>query len=589
MSETRTNISRTLGGAPPPPPEKPSREPQRLGEILIKYTSLTQQQLDEALNIQKTEGGMLGEILVSKNWVLPHELMRALCMQLGLTFVDDLKPNDIDTKLISEIPINYAKTKEIIPLSVESGEKGESLLVAVSDPFNEAIQEDLQVLTGMPVSVVVSTSMRIQEAINRVYERSTSAMVQKLEDEFEDSLDFEGPMDILEATEDDAPVIKFVNSLLFQAVKEKASDIHIEPFEKEFVVRFRVDGVLKDKIRQPKRAHAAISSRIKVMGQLDIAEKRLPQDGRIKIKMAGKDVDLRLSTVPTNFGERLVMRILEQASTVLELEQLGFSEKSRAQIEKLIFRKYGIILVTGPTGSGKSTTLSSCLVKLNSPERNIMTVEDPIEYQIAGVNQIQVNTKIELTFARALRAFLRQNPDIIMVGEIRDKETAEIAINASLTGHLVLSTLHTNDAAGAATRLIDMGVEPFLVASSVLGIVAQRLIRKVCSKCRQPHVLTDYELQELSLKETPPGSTVFKAEGCPSCSHTGYSGRTVIHELLIVDDQVRSLIIRNSDANTIKKAAIEAGMLTLREDGVRKVLTGATTVDELMRATHSEY
>jgi len=545
--------------------------------------------LDEALGIQKTEGRMLGEILVRKNWVLPHELMRALCMQLGLAFVDDLKPNDIDTKLISEIPINYAKTKEIIPLSVESGEKGESLLVAVSDPFNEAIQEDLQVLTGMPVSVVVSTSMRIQEAINRVYERSTSSMVQKLEDEFEDALDFEGPMDILEATEDDAPVIKFVNSLLFQAVKEKASDIHIEPFEKEFVVRFRVDGVLKDKIRQPKRAHAAISSRIKVMGQLDIAEKRLPQDGRIKIKMAGKDVDLRLSTVPTNFGERLVMRILEQASTVLELEQLGFSEKSRGQIEKLIFRKYGIILVTGPTGSGKSTTLSSCLVKLNSPERNIMTVEDPIEYQIAGVNQIQVNTKIELTFARALRAFLRQNPDIIMVGEIRDKETAEIAINASLTGHLVLSTLHTNDAAGAATRLIDMGVEPFLVASSVLGIVAQRLIRKVCSKCRQPHVLTDYELHELGLKETPPGSTVFKAEGCPSCSHTGYSGRTVIHELMIVDDQVRSLIIRNSDANTIKKAAIDAGMLTLREDGVRKVLTGATTVDELMRATHSEY
>jgi general secretion pathway protein E len=591
MSESGTKSIdvRSRRDPPAPPPAGGSREPKRLGEILLKYTSLTQAQLDEALSIQKTEGGLLGEILVAKNWVLPHELLRALCTQLDLKFIEDLRPNDIDIKLISEIPINYAKAKEVIPLAVEQGPRGDTLVIAVSDPFNEAIQEDLQVLTGLPVAIVVSTSMRIQEAINRVYERSTTSTVQKLEDEFEDSLDFEGPMDILEATEDDAPVIKFVNSLLFQAVKEKASDIHIEPFEKEFVVRFRVDGVLKDKIRQPKRAHAAIASRIKVMGSLDIAEKRLPQDGRIKIKMAGKDVDLRLSTVPTNFGERLVMRILEQASTVLELEQLGFSERSRNAIEKLIFRKYGIILVTGPTGSGKSTTLSSCLVKLNSPERNIMTVEDPIEYQIAGVNQIQVNAKIELTFARALRAFLRQNPDIIMVGEIRDKETAEIAINASLTGHLVLSTLHTNDAAGAATRLIDMGVEPFLVASSVLGIVAQRLIRKVCSKCRTPHVPTDFEMQELGLKEVPPGATVFKAQGCPSCSQTGYAGRTVIHELMVIDDKIRSLIIRNSDANSIKKVAIESGMITLREDGVRKVLTGATTIDELMRATHSEY
>jgi general secretion pathway protein E len=383
-------------------------------------------------------------------------------------------------------------------------------------------------------------------------------------------------------------VIKFVNSLLFRAVKEKASDIHIEPFEKEFVVRFRIDGIMYDIIRQPKRAHAAISSRVKVMGTLDIAEKRLPQDGRIKIKIAGKDVDIRLSTVPTNFGERLVMRILEQTGTVLQLEQLGFSEKSAKAVEKLIFRKYGIILVTGPTGSGKSTTLSACLVKLNSPTRNIMTVEDPIEYQIPGINQVQVNTKIELTFARALRAFLRQNPDIIMVGEIRDKETAEIAINASLTGHLVLSTLHTNDAAGAATRLIDMGVEPFLVASSVLGIIAQRLIRRICQKCKEPHVPTAFEMTELGLAQLPEGSQIFRAVGCPSCSHSGYSGRTVIHELMVVDDQIRTLIVRNSDAGTIKKAAIQNGMSTLREDGINKVLQGLTTVDELMRATHAE-
>ncbi len=559
-----------------------------LGNILLQHTSLTQEQLDEAVQIQRSDGGLLGEILVQKNMLAAHEIMRALCIQIGIQFIDELKPNEIDPSLISNIPINYAKAKEVIPLSKEQDSKGEVLTVVVADPFNPSIAEDLRVLTGNTIKLKVSTSMRIQDAINRVYERSTSNLVDNIGGEFDETYDLEGPIDILEATEDDAPVIKFVNSLLFRAVKEKASDIHIEPFEKEFVVRFRIDGIMNDIIRQPKRAHAAISSRIKVMGTLDIAEKRLPQDGRIKIKIAGKDVDIRLSTVPTNFGERLVMRILEQTGTILQLEQLGFSEKSARAVEKLIFRKYGIILVTGPTGSGKSTTLSACLVKLNSPTRNIMTVEDPIEYQIPGINQVQVNTKIELTFARALRAFLRQNPDIIMVGEIRDKETAEIAINASLTGHLVLSTLHTNDAAGASTRLIDMGVEPFLVASSVLGIIAQRLIRKICQKCRVPHTPTEFEMQELGLTQVPDNATIFRAVGCPSCSQSGYSGRTVIHELLIVDDTIRSLIIRNSDAGTIKKAAIQAGMNTLREDGIAKVMQGFTTIDELMRATHAE-
>ena len=563
-------------------------DPQLLGQILVKTTNLTEDQLKDALQIQQTEGGTLGEILIRRNMILPHEIMKALCIQLSIPYVEDLKPNDIDAKLVAEIPINYAKTKEVLPLRQETTPRGPELVVAVADPFNKSIVEDLQVLTGMPVRISVSTPMRIQDAINRVYERSTANLVGDIGGEFEEAYDFEGPMDILEATEDDAPVIKFVNSLLFRAVKEKASDIHIEPFEKDFVVRFRIDGVLYDIIRQPKRAHAAISSRVKVMGSLDIAEKRLPQDGRIKIKIAGKDIDIRLSTVPTHYGERLVMRILEQTGTVLQLEQLGFSAKSTRAIESLISRKYGIILVTGPTGSGKSTTLSACLVKLNNPTRNIMTVEDPIEYQIHGINQVGVNTKIGLTFASALRAFLRQNPDIIMVGEIRDKETAEIAINASLTGHLVLSTLHTNDAAGAATRLMDMGVEPFLVASSVLGIVAQRLIRKVCTKCREPHTPSSFEMKELNLSEVPASATVFKAVGCPNCSQSGYSGRTVIHELLVVDDTIRNLIVSNADAGAMKKAAVAAGMTTLREDGVRKVLEGHTTIDELMRATHSE-
>lgn len=559
-----------------------------LGQLLLKHTSLTQDQLNEALRVQKIEGGVLGEILIRKNILTPHEIMKALCMQVGIPFMDELKPTEIDPQLITQIPINYAKSKEVIPISKEQTPKGDVLVVVVSDPFNPSIVEDLRVLTGCSIRLTVSTSMRIQDAINRVYERSTANIVDNIGGEFEDTYDLEGPIDILEATEDDAPVIKFVNSLLFRAVKEKASDIHIEPFEKEFVVRFRIDGVLYDIIRQPKRAHAAIASRVKVMGTLDIAEKRLPQDGRIKIKIAGKDVDIRLSTVPTNFGERLVMRILEQTGTVLELEQLGFSAASAKVVEKLIFRKYGIILVTGPTGSGKSTTLSACLVKLNSPTRNIMTVEDPIEYQIPGINQVQVNAKIELTFARALRAFLRQNPDIIMVGEIRDKETAEIAINASLTGHLVLSTLHTNDASGAPTRLIDMGVEPFLVASSLLGIIAQRLIRRICQKCKEPHSASEFELQELGLSTLPAGTQLYKAVGCASCSQSGYVGRTVIHELLIVDDKIRSLIVQNSDAGTLKKMAIQQGMITLREDGVSKVLQGLTSVDELMRATHAE-
>lgn len=560
----------------------------KLGQILLKHTSLTEEQLEEALRLQETEGGLLGDILIRRNMILPHEIMRALCVQLSIPFIEDLKTSEIDPKLITHIPINYAKNKEIIPLSKEVHAHGEVLNVCVTDPFNDSIIDDLQVLTGMPIRISVSTSARIQDAINRVYEKSSGNVVGEIEGEFEEAMDLEGPIDILEATEDDAPVIKFVNSLLFRAVKENASDIHIEPYEKEFVVRFRVDGVLYDVIRQPKRAHAAITSRIKVMGQVDIAEKRLPQDGRIKIKIAGKDIDIRLSTVPAAHGERVVMRILQQTGNIMTLEQLGFSKNSSESLERLIQSKYGIILVTGPTGSGKSSTLAACLSKLNKPERNIMTVEDPVEYQIHGINQIQVNSKIELTFARVLRAFLRQNPDVIMVGEIRDKETAQIAIEASLTGHLVLSTLHTNDAAGVATRLTDMGVEPFLVASSLLAVTAQRLIRRVCQKCKEPHTPSEFEMLELGFEKVPAGATIFKAKGCNACSQSGYAGRTVVHELMVVNDQLKSLIVKKADGGTIRKAAMSNGMKLLRDDAISKVLTGLTTIEELMRATHAE-
>ncbi|MGE4233792.1 MAG: type II secretion system ATPase GspE [Bacteriovoracia bacterium] len=558
---------------------------KKVGEILLKTTSLTEPQLKEALEIQSAEGGQLGEILVRKNYILPHELLRALSAQIDLIFVEDLKPNEIDANLVTNLPINYARSKEVLPISKHDN----IVTIATSNPFNLSIIDDLRVFTGSRIKLVVSTSARIQDAINRVYERATANMITDIKDEFDETYDLEGPIDILDASEDDAPVIKFVNSMIFRAVKEKASDIHVEPFEKEMLIRNRIDGVLYDIIRQPKRAHAAITSRIKVMGNLDIAEKRLPQDGRIKIKLAGKDIDIRLSTVPTAHGERAVLRILEQSAKVLELGHLGFSGDTLKHIEELISKKHGIVLVTGPTGHGKSTTLSAALTKLNSPERCIITVEDPVEYQINGVNQIQVNSKIDLTFARALRSILRQNPDVIMIGEIRDRETAEIAVNASLTGHLVLSTLHTNDAAGAPTRLLDMGIEPFLVASSLLGIVAQRLIRKVCQNCKQEYEPTDDELAQLDItREQVKASKIYKAVGCPSCSGTGYQGRTVVHELLMVDDEIRHLVVKVSDSGTIKKKAVEHGMRTLREDGVRKVLTGITTIEELMRAIQED-
>ncbi|HRK02603.1 MAG TPA: type II secretion system ATPase GspE [Oligoflexia bacterium] len=557
----------------------------RIGQLLLKNTTLSPTQLEEALEIQKREGGVLGEILVRRNFVLQHEILRALCAQLDLPYVEDLKPNDVDATLVKDLPINYAKTKEVLPIS----KLGDTLKVATSNPFNLSMLEDIRVFTGCRVQLVVSTPARIQDAINRVYERAQANMMTDIKNEFDETYDLEGPIDILDASEDDAPVIKFVNSMVFRAVKERASDIHVEPFEKEMIIRFRIDGVLYDILRQPKRAHAAISSRIKVMGQLDIAEKRLPQDGRIKIKLAGKDIDIRLSTIPTAHGERCVMRILEQTDRVLELPQLGFSGDTLIHIESLIKKKHGIILVTGPTGHGKSTTLSAALSKLNSPERCIITVEDPIEYVIHGVNQIQVNSKIDLTFARALRSILRQNPDVIMIGEIRDRETAEIAVNASLTGHLVLSTLHTNDSSGAPTRLLDMGIEPFLIASSILGVVAQRLIRRVCTKCRQEYTPTDFELQELGItRENAKGGHFYKPVGCPNCAGSGYAGRTVVHELLLIDDEVRQLIVKASDSAAIKKKAIEQGMRTLREDGVQKVMQGITTIEELLRAIQAD-
>lgn len=558
----------------------------RIGDLLLKHTSLTSAQLEECVQLQEQEGGRLGDILLRKKYVLPHEITRALCAQIDLPYLDDLKPNEIDPTLVDKLPINYARTREVLPISL----KDNILTVAVADPFNVESVEDLRVLYSCPsIRTVVVTSNRLQDAINRVYERNTSNMIQDINREDEESYDdLEGPIDILDATEDEAPVIRFVNSVIFRAVKEKASDIHVEPFEKETVIRFRVDGIMHDILHQPKKVHAAVSSRIKVMGNLDIAEKRIPQDGRIFRKVAGKEIDIRLSSIPTQFGERMVMRILEKGGELLSLERLGFEGETLEHVNKLVHRENGIILVTGPTGSGKSTTMAACLTRINSADINILTAEDPIEYQINGVGQLQVNPKIDLTFARALRSFLRQDPDVIMVGEVRDSETAELAVTAALTGHLVISSLHTNEAAGAFPRLIDMGVEPFLVASSVNAVLGQRLVRRVCTKCRESYEASALELQELGVKNVKGPITLYKSVGCVACSQTGFSGRINMHELLIVDDQIRSLVMKNSDSATIRKAAQEKGMLTMREDGARKVLAGITTVQELSRTLHAD-
>jgi general secretion pathway protein E len=454
--------------------------------------------------------------------------------------------------------------------------------------------DDIRLLLGCNVVPVLATSATIIDTINRIYERDSNTAQQIIDDIDDDlSLDalsheLEEPTDLLDAS-DEAPIIRLVNSMLYQGVNQKASDIHVEPFEKDLVVRYRIDGILYNVLNLPKRIQPTIISRIKVMGGMNIAEKRLPQDGRIRIKIAGRDVDIRVSVVPASHGERIVMRLLDKTSILLKLEDIGFSGANLETFSRLIQMPHGIILLTGPTGSGKTTTLYGALTRINSPDKNIITVEDPIEYQIKGIGQIQVNPKINLTFANGLRSIVRQDPDVIMVGEIRDLETAEIAIQASLTGHLVFSTLHTNDSAGAFTRLIDMGIEPFLVSSSALAIMAQRLLRTVCHSCREPYDPSDEELKGLGIRRDDlKGKKLYKAIGCPRCMETGYSGRTGIFELLVVDEDIRSLIMRRSDSSTIKKTTVKRGMLTLRQDGLQKVINGITTTEEMVRVTQED-
>ena len=555
-------------------------------ETLIKKgTSVSEEQLQTLLRSHDKKGRTYAEIFSKLNFGTPEEAMAELCKHLGVEYIKEIPINDIPVDLVRGIPINYAKTQEVLPFK----EEADRVLVLTTNPINHKALEDLRVKFDKKIHPLATTSSRIQDAINRVYEKSTAAL-EGMDDIESEEVDLDDPViDLLESGDDDAPVIKLVNTLLFRAVKEKASDIHVEPYERDMVVRFRIDGVLFDIFKPPKKLQNAITSRIKVMGNLNIAEKRLPQDGRIPLKLAGKDIDVRLSSVPTAFGERLVMRLQDRSNVVLELVQLGFSQDSLTKLDDLLAKTYGILLVTGPTGSGKSTTLYAALSKINKPDINIITVEDPVEQRIHGIGQIQVNSKIGLTFASGLRSILRQDPDVVMIGEIRDLETAEIAINASLTGHLVLSTIHTNDSAGAFPRMIDMGCEPFLIATSLMGVIAQRLVRVLCPHCKEPHVPTDVELRSLELKrDQVKNATVFRAVGCNHCNQKGYIGRSVIQELMLINDDIRSLIMQRKDGNTIKKEAIKQGMITFREHGIQKVLSGHTTIEEVLTSTQMD-
>jgi general secretion pathway protein E len=581
-----------------------------LGEILVRRGVVSEERLKPLFAQQREKGPSLMDLLLAGNVVDAATVGQALADECGLPYLARIDVDSILTPVASKLPISYAKSHKILVMSEEDSR----VHVVCADPLDTASLDDVRAIFHKPVEAVVSSAENLVDAINRVYEKNEQGGGElqsndeiNAEDELEDILD----------SDDEAPIIRWVNALFFQGVKERASDIHIEPEEKEVVVRYRIDGELYVAKRANKQFMSSIIARIKIMAGLNIAEKRLPQDGRISLKIAGKSIDVRVSTIPTSRGfERIVMRLLHKTNVLLDLPDLGFASRDYALMDGLIKRPDGIILVTGPTGSGKTTTLYAALNRINHPNLNILTAEDPVEYEIGGIHQVHVQPKIGLTFASALRAFLRQDPDVIMVGEIRDKETAEIAIHASLTGHLVLSTIHTNDAAGAVTRLVEMEIEAFLVRSSVIGILAQRLVRLLCTDCREPYTPSDFELRQLGIDPeriawrvsrrlspryvaqgtdyVPLGTghagplTFYRAKGCPTCLQTGYTGRRGIYELMMIDDAVGALILKNSDAQSIKRAAVEQGMDTLRDDGARKVLMGLTTVEEVLAATQED-
>ena len=557
-----------------------SVERKKIEQLILKSTTFTDVQAQHILNSKNEKGQTLfDQLSANKTSLTADETLSGLSDYLNVSFLADIPFAEIPTELVKDIPINYAKVHGILPFK----EKDASIQVLTSNPLDLETFNNLKVKFRKKIEPVMSFNHKIQEAINRVYEKNTQDFTDFEDIEAEEYNLSDPVIDLLEA-HDEAPIIKLVNTILVRAVKERASDIHIEPYEGHLIVRFRVDGTLYSVLKVQKRLQNAITSRVKIMGKLNIAEKRLPQDGSIPLRLAGKDIDIRLNTVPTVFGERLVLRLQDRSQVLLHIDQLGLSKSCINQLEELLEKSYGIILSTGPTGSGKSSTLYASLSKINSIDMNIITIEDPVEQRIQGVGQIQTNAKIGLNFSNGLRSILRQDPDVIMVGEIRDIDTMRIAINASLTGHLVLSTIHTNDAAGVFPRLIDMGCEPFLIATSLLGVMSQRLVRVLCPLCKKPYKPSQKELDLLNVS-IPKGAIIYKAVGCNKCNYKGYMGRTAIAEMLIVNDDIRSLVLQQASGAEIQKMAVKSGMVSFREHGVQKVCEGITTLEEVLSNT----
>jgi type IV pilus assembly protein PilB len=567
----------------------------RLGEILIKENLITSDQLKQALDHQKSTGGRLGTCLMKLGFISDDEITGVLSRQYGVPSIN-LKYYEVDATVIKLIPQDTAVRYQIVPLS----RVGSTLTIAMTDPTNVFAMDDIKFMTGFNVEPVVASETAIAEAISKFYgatqsEEELSNVMKDLTGEDSGDLELaaeeqEKNLSELEHAAEEAPIIKLVNLILTDAVKRGASDIHVEPYEKELRVRFRIDGILQAVMSPPMKLRDAIISRIKIMAKLDISEKRLPQDGRIMIKYRKdgkiKDLDFRVSTIPALYGEKIVMRLLDKENLRLDMTKLGFEPESLVKFERAILRPYGMVLVTGPTGSGKTNTLYSSIAKLNTPETNIMTAEDPVEFQLGGINQVQMKDQIGLNFAAALRAFLRQDPNIILVGEIRDFETAEIAVKAALTGHLVLSTLHTNDAPSTISRLMNMGIEPFLVATSVNLICAQRLVRKICSNCKEVLPVPEQAMLDAGYTQDELKTTqIFIGKGCGTCNKTGYKGRVGLYEVMEINDELRELILVGASAIELKKKAVDNGMLSLRRSGLTKVALGMTTIEEVVRET----
>lgn len=555
-----------------------------LGDILVEEGIISRKEFDELFKITEKSNLSLSQVIQKKGLAGEIDIIKALAKLHGLEFYERLEfhEEEEEEEIYQKIPFKLIQKSKMVPFCRE----GDTILVAINEPTDLHPQDDIRFfLRDYDVKFVLSPETEITRLIHSHFDKTTSdakeMMDEMVDGEFGDFSDLD--TDSLDMT-NDAPIIKMVNVILSQGVTERASDIHIEAYEKSVVVRYRVDGILHKVLSPPKSYHAGIVSRIKIMSNLNIAENRLPQDGRIKLKLAGKDIDIRVSTIPCQFGERVVMRLLNKTDQKYDIDMMGFHKELMETYKKLIYQPHGIILVTGPTGSGKSTTLYSSLTELNTPERNIITCEDPVEYQIDGISQMQMQEKIGMTFATGLRAILRQDPDVVMVGEIRDEETARIAIQASLTGHLVFSTLHTNDAASAATRLIDMGIEHYLITSTVLGFIAQRLVRRICVECRTPYQPDEKELASLGLtRDQLTDGNLFKGAGCNQCMDTGYKGRMGIYELLVMNHEIKQAILRGDDASSLNELARKTGMETLRQYGLRKVIEGVTTPDEILR------